>query len=388
MQVTHVNLSKPKYNAVILLGYHGVGKDTLANRLIKDNSAFVNIKMSKMYKDLLQHTLGLTEAEINGTDLAKVREAPISICANIGEELNFPFSALDILNLLFQGSRVDSRFVDSHVTYALDSIPEGKIPVFTDIRRIEEYEAVCRNFNPVIIFLKDKDVPPGDTDGNIPQLVGLDPDTIEIELIRCKVNKCYNELLSALSPYFKLSYDKRYLVDVYCEKLFTLNETILPNRPEVDLNKFVSHMLFGLIEELTEYHLSATFDEAKAEAGDVMAYLVLSLYGCVADSFGKESAASYIGYMVVDSFSLNIAQDSYSAFTLHELINHLAGCAKRYLREKKVIEASDILAAYVWLSKKLEALGLDLKDVLSYNIDKLTRRASTGNLFQGKGSNR
>lgn len=364
-----------KYNAIVLLGYHNIGKDTLANRLVEEYPQFVNTKFSALSKLLIYTATGV---DCNDK---KARELPIGL-----NNINTNLSAIQLLNALFLASNHEPSLAKANIEFAINSISKGKIPVFTDVRRVAEMQAVSAHFIPLVIVLYDKDVKPGESDEQIDNVKATIPsfDVMRLHTHRGGEQSAYSWLLEYLKSRNLLPVDARQMFGKYTHDLLTLNSKHFPVSRESQ-KELIAHFGFGLVEELTEFFIAHAGDRI-AEAGDVMAYLVLLLVAYGYSSSSIEQQADYVSYMLVESNTVNSLKGSHSRFT--QVLLDLSGNLKRYFRENSAIPLESILRAFVWMSDYLNSSEIDMKEVLAYSIEKLTKRASTGNLFQGSGSHR
>jgi len=129
-------------NAIVLLGYSGVGKDTIANLLISQYANLVNVKFSGLTKDLLASAFRVPRDWLDGQDREpKWREQNLRLH---GVEIGI--TPLDLLVTLYRGAGKYDKLHQANIKYALDSIPTGAIPVFTDVRRSAEMCAVYEKY--------------------------------------------------------------------------------------------------------------------------------------------------------------------------------------------------------------------------------------------------
>lgn len=146
--------------AIVLLGYSGVGKDTLFKEFDKKYSNVHNAKFSLHPKSVV--------ADLVGVDLAFMedRNARKTLMTAYG------LSPLDLLNALFCYADNMPEFVQRTIDLCINSIPENKVPVFTDIRRSLELYTVCETYEEVLVFrLYREGIQEGATDGELKSLV-------------------------------------------------------------------------------------------------------------------------------------------------------------------------------------------------------------------------
>jgi hypothetical protein len=127
--------------AIILLGSHGAGKDTIANELIaRHPKVFCNVKFSTLLKKITANAFYTTTARL---EEKKWRN----------EIKNFGVSPLNVLNALFYGYSYVPELAEAIIDYGISSIPKHATPVFTDIRRVGELEAVYKNYEKDNVYL-------------------------------------------------------------------------------------------------------------------------------------------------------------------------------------------------------------------------------------------
>ena len=145
------------YNALVLLGYSGVGKDTIANLLITDDKRKVNVKFSALTKRLIERAFDYPTGALEDK---QQRVEPLELNRELYE-----LNAMDLLTALFTSG--NSRVEQAGLTYALRSIKPGQFPVFTDVRRRQEAYAIAYNFNPLVLYLVRDDIFPSVNDSGI-----------------------------------------------------------------------------------------------------------------------------------------------------------------------------------------------------------------------------
>ena len=130
--------------ALVLLGRHRTGKDTMANLLEFAYNRVINVKFSALSKRLVASALDLPYSATED------RHFRSEYCATKTFGVETDLSILDLLNVLYYGMESDteaaSRMVSAGIKYAL-TVAEGAYhPVFTDIRRQLELDAVLERY--------------------------------------------------------------------------------------------------------------------------------------------------------------------------------------------------------------------------------------------------
>lgn len=143
------------YNALVLLGQSGVGKDAIANALCRDNDGLVNTKFAVIAKHLLADCLCLSDADMENK---KAREAYTFNVRGYRTELTL----LGLLDVMFQGCEGTALERDKF-NYALHRIGD-KTPVFTDVRSLAEVDFIQKHYNALVIRIYADHIPTGISD--------------------------------------------------------------------------------------------------------------------------------------------------------------------------------------------------------------------------------
>lgn len=144
------------HDAIVLLGFSGVGKDTTFAEIDKRYpDKFTNVKFGALAKDLTAKAFGIDVSDVE--DKRKREQGKPEWCG---------LSPMDLLIVLYKGCT--PQLTEAHIAYALSKVDHERIPVFTDIRRLSEAEVVQNNFsNPVFIYLWSSEVYKGVNDSDI-----------------------------------------------------------------------------------------------------------------------------------------------------------------------------------------------------------------------------
>lgn len=180
----------------------------------------------------------------------------------------------------------------------------------------------------------------------------------------------------------------------------TLYEYILQllnlNRSRLDSfrnHRYYASVLVGIAEEMQEFYNKArsSSPELIYEAGDVLAYVVLSTAARLFDSHRSlESLAKATEQALSAKLFVNdptFPEDVYKFLSAH--VETLLGRIKRYFRENEPIDAL-FLADCFFITHLvlLHTSKVSFSEIAQANIEKLTNRANKGTLFVGSGDSR
>lgn len=142
-------MTKPP--ALVLIGYSGVGKDTLASLLSARYSGITIHKFSGFTKSLVASALYVPKSYLEDKRWRTTH--------NFGKnwDLDCHFSPLDLLALLFQATELDSpeaeRLKAINVEYCIKLALQCCKPIFTDVRREHEMSALQNHFSTTVVHL-------------------------------------------------------------------------------------------------------------------------------------------------------------------------------------------------------------------------------------------
>jgi hypothetical protein len=154
--------------ALVLIGYSGVGKDTLANLLAARYSGISTHKFSGFTKSLVASALSVPKSYLEDKSWRTTH--------NFGKDwdLESHFSPLDLLALLFQATELDTpeaqRLKDMNVEYCIKLALQCSKPIFTDVRREHEMRALQQHFSPFVVYIERKGINPGVSDAFVDDL--------------------------------------------------------------------------------------------------------------------------------------------------------------------------------------------------------------------------
>lgn len=145
-------------NAIVLLGFSGAGKDTHANMLVEECSGVVNAKFGAFNKHIVAKLFKVPPSMLD--DHTWRTTAKLVVDGRITQ-----VTAFDLLTALFRGSK-GTVIEQEHLKHTRSMVGDC-LPVFTDIRRVREFDAVLEDYNPLVIYLSRNDVSQGANDFEI-----------------------------------------------------------------------------------------------------------------------------------------------------------------------------------------------------------------------------
>lgn len=148
-------------NALVLLGYSKSGKDTIANLLSQKYVGVVNAKFSLLTKEILSR---LFKVPVSMMEDRQWRST--ALLEHNGQRINL--TPMDLLTALFHGAP-KCNLGKANVAYTLQQV-QGLFPVFTDVRRLYEWNAILEHYRPLVILLENKQTEEGENDGEIKQV--------------------------------------------------------------------------------------------------------------------------------------------------------------------------------------------------------------------------
>lgn len=145
-------------NALVLLGYSNTGKDTIAALLTNRFTGVTNAKFSALTKQMLADVCNVP------VDMMEDRQWRENTRLYVnGKQINVtPF---DLLTALYHGAP-GTNLASANAEWTLKSIGDS-FPIFTDIRRVLEFNCVTSHYRPLVIFLTRDDNEPGVNDHEI-----------------------------------------------------------------------------------------------------------------------------------------------------------------------------------------------------------------------------
>ena len=158
---------------IILLGRHGAGKDTMAGLLKVIYTGVFNAKFSEYSKRFVASALDIPYEYLNDRE----KRNDLSATGTFG--FTSDFSALDMLNVIYYGSLGDNpeskRFCEAGIRYTLSKAEYSPRVVFTDIRRLQEAEAVLQYYDRLKVIVLVNNGAIGErlepSDSNLPDLI-------------------------------------------------------------------------------------------------------------------------------------------------------------------------------------------------------------------------
>lgn len=148
-------------NALVLLGYSNTGKDTIAALLSSRFTGVTNAKFSALTKQILADVCGVP---VSMMEDRQWRENTRLYVNGVQTTLT-PF---DLLTALYHGAP-GTNLASANAEWTLKSIGDS-FPVFTDVRRVAEFNCVTAHYNPLVIFLTRDDAEPAVNDKEIAEV--------------------------------------------------------------------------------------------------------------------------------------------------------------------------------------------------------------------------
>lgn len=149
------------YNALVLLGQSGAGKDAIANSLCRDNPGMFNTKFSVIAKHLFADWLGLDDDDLNNKKLRT--EYTFNVRGYQTE-----MSLLDVLDVMFRGCSGTALERDKFA-YTMHRIGD-RTPIFTDVRSRKEVTFIREHYNALTIRIYADHIPMGISDDNLSEV--------------------------------------------------------------------------------------------------------------------------------------------------------------------------------------------------------------------------
>lgn len=356
-----------KHDAIVLLGYSGVGKDTAFAELNnRRRGKYTNVKFGLLAKTLVANILGIQVQQLEDRQL---RESKVI----------YGLSPNEILTVLFRGCT--PALTEAHLSYAFDNLDDDKLPVFTDVRRWNEAEAINERYsNPLYFLLWCNQVECGDNDYLIQEIAVVNNAK---PIFRDSITSVTDVVNAIDKEIDKMEFS------AYAKELLMLQYELLQPAYHAVYFSTLSH---GLTEELLELYEVVDNDgseqERISELGDVFAYATLLVISMeMANDMHKASVTPLESILELTvSYFIN-ALGSPIRSSLTELALDSAGSFKRHFRGEEGYVSPDVIAEIAVGALRTQD-DLDLGEVLKFNIDKLTDRKNRGLMAKGKGNNR
>lgn len=173
------------YDAIVLLGYSGVGKDTTFAALdARHPGTYTNAKFGALAKQLTAIIYDCPPKALENKDFRT-------------QTRRFGLTPLDVLTVLYKGCTPE--LTEAHVNYCLVNIEPELIPVFTDVRRMQEAKAVESHYSrPLFVYLWSSNVSEGINDGEV-EAIAMMYSTHRINRSGKTVTDVVNELEELIS---------------------------------------------------------------------------------------------------------------------------------------------------------------------------------------------
>lgn len=171
-----------EHRAIVLLGYSGSGKDTIAEYL-HNSYGFTNVKFGRMHKEITAYIFNCDLSQLEDKKWRRAHKHEL-----------FGFTPLEFLTVLFQGYTASSSYVNCLHKYTL-SLTDDCFPVFTDIRNECELNVIA-HLNPLVIRLVRDSVEPDVNDNYIDEI-----DAGELSVLKLFNNTSKEDLFTYVDRY-------------------------------------------------------------------------------------------------------------------------------------------------------------------------------------------
>jgi len=131
-----------KVNALVLLGVSGSGKDTIASQF----PSSTNIKFAALTKEIVARVWGVDADKLEDKEWRNESSLLIG-----GKQISL--SPFDLLSALYHGAPY-TKLSKANIELAIEKAKASSFPIFTDVRRVLELEAVVQHFFPYVVLLR------------------------------------------------------------------------------------------------------------------------------------------------------------------------------------------------------------------------------------------
>lgn len=160
--------------ALVLLGYSGTGKDTLANLAItRYGDSVGNCKFGEFNKRIAALALNVPPSYFEDKHWRQTHDV---LATEFDLDTSYHLSPFDLLSVLFVGGNSNTP-VGEHwrACYQSYTITKAKqnymLPIFTDVRSQSELMKVKGNFDTCVVYLDCPWIPEGTNDTNVTDMV-------------------------------------------------------------------------------------------------------------------------------------------------------------------------------------------------------------------------
>lgn len=143
-------------NPILLLGRHGAGKDTIATLLQNQFKGVENVKFGELNKRIAASACDIPWEYTNDRTFRRNYD----VGSNFG--IKSDFTLIDLLNVLYNGSLGSNssarKLVKTGIEFTINNCKNCQRPVFTDVRRMQELNAVLNEYGDTIkaIYIRDR----------------------------------------------------------------------------------------------------------------------------------------------------------------------------------------------------------------------------------------
>lgn len=156
--------------ALVLLGYSGTGKDTLANLAIaRYGDSVGNCKFGEFNKRIAAAAINVPPSYFEDKHWRVTHDV---LKTEFDVDSHLHLSPFDLLSILYVGGTSNTEagrhWRACYQNYTIAKAKQYKLPVFTDIRHPSEFSRVRAEFDTCVVELLVPTIQPGANDTHLP----------------------------------------------------------------------------------------------------------------------------------------------------------------------------------------------------------------------------